>query len=256
MDSAANIRHHASFRFHGILNDFLPPARRNARIDYGFHGKPAVKDAVEAIGPPHPEVGQILVNGITVDFFHPLQPQDQVEVFPAGPLPPGPEKERLPENERPANAFVLDVHLGKLAKALRLLGFDTRYQNNFSDQAIAAIAASENRIVLTRDVGLLKQKVIRWGYWLRSQHPDEQVGEVIRYFGLAGEGHPFSRCLACNSPIVEVAKEEVWEQLPPKTRLYFEQFYRCPSCRRVYWKGSHYDRMQAFVDQIASSGGA
>lgn len=250
MDSTVDKQNNSSFRFYGSLNDFLLSAQRDTWIAYGFHGRPAVKDAIEAIGVPHPEVDLILTNGTPADFSYSLQPHDRVEVYPVNTTAPRPERVSLSVEQPAPKKFVLDVHLGKLAKALRMLGFDTCYQNDFSDQAIAAISARENRIVLTRDVGLLKQKTIRWGYWLRSQHPEEQLEEVMRYFGLAGELSPFTRCLACNTPIVEVAKEEVWEKLPPKTRLYFQQFYECPSCRRVYWKGSHYDRMQAFVQRV------
>jgi uncharacterized protein with PIN domain len=240
------------FRFHGSLNDFLPFARRNTWTSYGFRGKPAVKDAIEAIGVPHPEVDLILVNHSPVGFFHPLQPQDQVEVYPANPTDQRPGGMDPLAKPASGSKFVLDVHLGKLAKAMRMLGFDTCYQNDLSDKAIAAIAEEENRIVLTRDVGLLKHKAIRRGYWLRSQQPEEQVEEVIRRFRLEKELHPFTRCLACNSQIVAVAKETVWNRLPPQTKRYFHEFFQCPTCERVYWKGSHFDRMQEYIRKVTA----
>jgi uncharacterized protein len=242
--------HWASFRFFGSLNDFLPAAKKEVAFSYHFTGLPAVKDSIEALGVPHPEVAVILIDGQPAVLTTPLQPRNQVAVYPFEPTaswPPG-YSLRIPA-PTPAR-FVLDVHLGKLARNLRLLGFDAYYQNDHSDQAIAALAARENRLVLTRDIGLLKQKTITWGYWLRSQDPEVQLREVIGYFRLQHQLAPFTRCLACNAGIVAVDRETVWEALPPNTRRYFQEFYQCTHCKRVYWKGSHFDRMQAFVEQV------
>ncbi len=229
----------ASFIFHDMLNDFLPKARKYTRIAYTFEGTPAVKDAMEAIGVPHPEVGLITINGAAVDFMHPLHAGDEVEVFPV---------DYTSEQTVPVK-FVLDVHLGKLAKLLRMLGFDTLYETDYTDQDIARLAQTENRIALTRDVGLLKQKAVKWGYWLRSQHANEQLEEVMRRFGLKDQAQPFKRCLTCNGNILQVEKDLVLERLPPKTKLYFDEFYQCACCDRVYWKGSHYERMQQYIEQ-------
>lgn len=242
--------HWAAFRFFGSLNDFLPNVKKDVTFPYHFTGLPAVKDSIEAIGVPHPEVAAILINSLPAQLTTPLHSGHQVDVYPFDPhhsWPPGFDL-RMPV-PRPAR-FVLDVHLGKLARNLRLLGFDTIYRNDYSDQEIAALAARENRLVLTRDVGLLKQKIITWGYWLRSQQPQIQITEVLRYFQLQQQLAPFTRCLECNAGIVAVAKETVWEQLPPNTRRYFQEFYQCTHCKRVYWKGSHFERMRAFVDLL------
>ncbi|GAB3536463.1 Mut7-C RNAse domain-containing protein [Pontibacter brevis] len=216
---------------------------------YRFTGTPAVKDAIEAIGVPHPEVGVILVNDLPVPFSYPLQAHDKVAVYPADANQNWPGGFSLQAKPPTPERFVLDVHLGKLVRALRMLGFDTCYENDYSDRTIANIAATEERIVLTRDVGLLKQKTIRWGYWLRSQHLEEQLAEVVNYFNLQRHFTPFTRCMACNGNIKEVSKEAVVAQLPPKTKLYFDEFFQCDSCNRVYWKGSHYERMQQFIQQ-------
>jgi hypothetical protein len=192
---------------------------------------PAIKDAIEALGIPHVEVETIMVNGTSVGFYHPLGPEDKVEVYPFTQLPAHPQH------------FILDVHLGKLARLLRLLGFDTLYQNDFTDKFIAETAENQDRIVLTRDVGLLKNKIIKWGYWLRSQDPFLQLQEVIQRFRLKKRMHPFSRCLACNGIIKPVNKNEILYLLPPNTRNFFDEFYQCQSCKRIYWKGSHYQRM-------------
>ncbi|WP_161888071.1 Mut7-C RNAse domain-containing protein [Pontibacter russatus] len=238
----------ATFTFYGSLNDFLPRAKREMQLLYRFAGAPAVKDAIEALGVPHPEVAVILINEKPVGFYHSLQPGDTVAVYPAGWREFFPADFSLRSGEAAPEKFVLDVHLGRLARALRMLGFDSCYRNDYTDQDIAHIAQSENRTVLTRDVGLLKQKSIQWGYWLRSQHLEAQLQEVITYFNLQDRLQPFSRCIACNGTITEVPKESVIAQLPPKTRLYFHEFYQCTGCNRVYWKGSHYDRMQRIIE--------
>lgn len=246
----------ARFCFYGSLNDFIQASRRDKTwITYPFKDTPAVKDAIEAIGIPHPEVKAILLNGTTVGFLQPLHNLDQVEVFPYDHNLELPQNYSISSLYAGTERFVLDVHLGKLARALRMLGFDTLYENDYSDKTIAEIAERERRIVLSRDVGLLKQKSIQWGYWLRSQQSEEQLAEVVRYFKLHAKFHPFTRCLACNGIIEEVSKESVLDLLPPRTRQYFNEFFRCRSCRRVYWKGSHYDHMQEFIRTVNSSSG-
>lgn len=241
----------AHFCFYGSLTDFLQaPGQEKIRIAYRFKDKPALKDAIEAIGIPHPEVAAMLVNGTAAGFFDPLHPLDQVEVFPAGHLPAVPHDYALRNPNPEPEKFVLDVHLGKLARFLRMLGFDTLYENHYADKNITEIAEKERRIVLSRDVGLLKQKIVQWGYWLRSQQAEEQLAEVVRYFRLRAQFNPFTRCMACNGIIEETSKNSVWDQLPLKTRRYYNEFYQCTSCGRIYWKGSHYERMQAFIRSI------
>ncbi|MBF9254595.1 hypothetical protein I2I11_14920 [Pontibacter sp. 172403-2] len=242
--------HQADFLFHGALNDFLPQTSRHTLLRYTFRDAPAVKDAIEAIGVPHPEVEVALVNDVPVTLLHPLRPHDQVALFPAGPEYTWPAGYALKARTPPEIKFVLDVHLGKLARLLRMLGFDTCYENHYADKTIARIAEQDNRMVLTRDVGLLKQKIIEWGHWLRSQQPGEQLAEVIHYYELAGKFRPFERCMACNGKITQVSKAAILDKLPPKTKMYFNEFFQCLCCKRIYWKGSHYERMQQFVVQL------
>jgi uncharacterized protein len=236
----------ARFKFHATLNDFLELHRRDTWINYSFVESPAVKDAIEAMGVPHPEVNAIVVNSSAVDFTYKLQSGDEFEVYPNG----FPATINLIPNYNLPYRFVLDVHLGKLARLLRLLGFDTVFDADLSEKELVTIAVNRNRILLSRGVNILKHKTIVHGYWLRSQQPETQLQEVIRYYSLAGEFQIFTRCMVCNGAIVPVAKGKVQDQLPPKTRLYFHEFYQCQHCRRVYWKGSHYERMQQFVTSL------
>ncbi|QMU28025.1 Mut7-C RNAse domain-containing protein [Adhaeribacter radiodurans] len=240
----------AYFRFYGNLNDFLPSLQKEKEVKYSFTGTPAVKDAIEALGIPHPEVDIVLINGQPTQFTNLLQANDSVAVYPTGT-----NHVNLAAYSRQAtlpvwHKFILDVHLGKLAKNLRLLGFDTLYRTDYDNKTIVQLAGAEERIILTRDVGLLKHKTVLWGYWLRSQHPEKQLTEVLAYFKFLPPFQPFTRCLVCNGILAWVPKETVLEQLPPKTKLYFQEFYQCQNCLRVLWKGSHYDRMQVFVQQL------
>lgn len=244
----------ASFRFYGNLNDFLPKRQREVAVLYQFTGSPAVKDAIEALGVPHAEVAIILADEIPVDFNYKLKAGDKIEVFPKALQADFPEACRLlPALPEPIS-FILDVHLGKLARNLRLVGLDSFYEKDYGDKQLAELATSQNRVVLTRDVGLLKLKRIEWGYWLRSQNPEEQLLEVVKHYNLVQKLQPFTRCLACNGLILPVTKASVLDELPPKTRMYFTDFYQCSDCRRVYWKGSHYGHMQLFLQKYYRSG--
>jgi uncharacterized protein len=240
----------ALFYFHGSLNDFLPLAQKGIASSYKFNGAPSVKDAIEAIGVPHVEVNVILVNSNPVTFSYLLQEKDEVQVYPAGKSYDWPTGYALIRQPADPPCFVADVHLGTLARNLRLLGFDTVYENSYDDKTIVSIACKENRIVLTRDVGLLKHKAIEMGYWLRSQQMQAQLAEVVRYYQLQNKLQPFVRCMVCNGRIEPVEKEALQQLLPHKTLLYFNEFFQCTSCRKVYWKGSHYQKMLQLLNQV------
>ncbi len=196
------------------------------------------------------QVQAIFANGTAVDFFYALKGQEQVKIYPVEIPLQLPEGYLLRSEIGGTGKFILDVHLGKLARTLRMLGFDCYYENEQSDQEIAARAEREDRIVLSRDVGLLKHKVIQQGHWLRSQNPEEQLREVIHYYKLVDKFRPFTRCLACNGNIVETEKAKVVHRLPPKTRQYYKDFFQCLSCEKVYWKGSHYEQMKASLNAL------
>lgn len=224
------------FKFFGNLKDFLE--RRN--FQHTVKGRPSIKDTIEALGVPHTEVGRILVNGRRVNFSYQHDDADSIEIYPHAL-----SAERLPRFPR----FVLDSHLGKLARHLRLLGFDTLYRKEFPDPEIVVIAKRNGRIVLTRDIGLLKNKAIRRGYWIRSPDPTQQIKEVLKRFGLARRLRPFSRCLECNGKIRQMAKTRLQHLLPEKVKMYYNKFYQCSACRKVYWQGSHYAKLVRVVKQ-------
>lgn len=203
-----------------------------------FRGRQSVKHLVESLGAPHTEIGRIQVNGREEALGWITQEGDRVEVHPI-------------ENGCPIEPrFLLDCHLGRLTAHLRMLGFDCLYQNDYDDEVMTGIAKREARILLTRDRRLLMRKVIQHGYCLRSLEPLEQLMEVIQRFDLTDKIQPFHRCLRCNHPLESVDKEAILERLEPLTKLYFDEFRVCPACRQIYWKGSHYERMQKLIERI------
>jgi len=244
--------HAATFRFYAELNDFLSPKNGGRERLYRFAGAPSVKDAVEAQGVPHTEVDLILADNAPVGFEYHLRNGDRIAVYPvfeSFDLSPVASVRKAPLRDV---RFVLDVHLGKLARWLRLLGFDALYRNDFRDADIAALAATDKRVVLTCDRGLLHRKEITHGYWVRARRPEEQIVEVLRRFQLERSVHPFERCLECNSRIQPVNKTEVLKSLQPKTRRFYDAFRRCEGCGKVYWEGKHYERMVAKLEAVLS----
>ncbi|MBV9385783.1 MAG: Mut7-C ubiquitin/RNAse domain-containing protein [Chroococcidiopsidaceae cyanobacterium CP_BM_ER_R8_30] len=243
----------SDFRFYAELNDFLPPSRRQVRFTYVFEGRGSIKDMIESLGVPHTEVDLILVNGESVDFSYLVQDGDRIDVYPVS------ESSHITPlvNVRPkpllVPRFVLDIHLGKLATCLRMLGFDTLYRNDYTDEELAQISSTQGRILLTRDRGVLMRSVVTHGYYVRATHPPQQVVEVLRRFNLFEAVVPFQRCLRCNGLLQPVSKETIIDQLQPQTQEYMDEFHRCVECGQIYWKGSHYERMQHFIEQVLRS---
>lgn len=240
----------AQFRFYAELNDLLSPQRRGRSFVYTFAVPPSLKDAIEAFGVPHTEIGLILVNGEAAVFSRLLRDGDSISVYPVFrslDLTPLAALQPRPEGEM---RFVLDTHLGKLAAHLRMLGFDSLYRNDCSDEELAHVSATQQRTLLSRDRGLLKRSVVTCGYLVRGAHPQEQLREVVRHFDLSRSMVPFRRCLQCNATLRPVAKEIVNGRLPPQTRQRYDQFHLCPECGRVYWKGSHYQHMKALIEPL------
>jgi uncharacterized protein len=228
----------AHFLFFGRLNDFLPRNLREQSIRLDFRGRQSIKHLAESLGVPHPEIGQVQVNSQEGTLSIITEDGDRVEVHP---IPNG-----CPVEPR----FVLDNHLGRLTAYLRMLGFDCLYRNDYHDEELAEIAQREERILLSRDRRLLMRKFVVHGYCLRSLDSLEQLTEVIQRFELAKRIIPFHRCLRCNHPLKSVAKEEILDRLEPLTKQYFDKFQICPACQQIYWKGSHYERMQKLIEQI------
>jgi uncharacterized protein with PIN domain len=240
----------ASFRFYAELNDFLPTARRGIAFTHAFTGTPSVKDVVEALGVPHTEIDLVLADGVSVDFGWRLHDGARVGVYPVFESIDVAEVTRVRAAPLRELRFVLDVHLGRLARHLRMLGFDAAWDGAADDAALAATASREHRILLTRDRGLLKRRAVTHGYCVRASAPRLQLTEVVRRLDLARAITPFSRCLRCNGLLVPVAKAEVADRLPPRVRERQQAFRRCAGCGRVYWAGTHHERMTGLVASL------
>jgi uncharacterized protein with PIN domain len=234
----------AYFRFYEELNDFLPKERKKNRFPWSFSGNPSVKHAIEALGVPHTEVDLILANGQSVDFSFPVHPDDDFAVYPVFESMDISCVTHLREQPLRDPKFVADAHLGKLAKYLRLYGFDTLYRNDIGDGEIISLAETGRRIVLTRDRDLLKNKRVTRGYYVHAQQPDNQLLEVLTRLDLRNAARPFTRCIVCNGLVQAVDKKSIEKILLPKTQLYYHEFWQCDSCKRIYWKGSHWERMR------------
>jgi uncharacterized protein with PIN domain len=241
----------AVFRFYEELNDFLPEGLRKRELEIGIDRARSVKDAIESAGIPHTEVDLILVDGRSVGFGHVLRGGERVAVYPvfeALDIAPVTRLRELPlRNPR----FVADGHLGKLARHLRMAGFDTLWANDWDDDRIVGLAAGEARTILTRDKGMLRRKEVDRGYFVRAVESEAQLREVVRALQLERLVSPFTRCRECNSPLEDVPKDAVLDRLPPKVRDFYDAFKRCPGCERVFWEGSHFQRMKEVMARIA-----
>ncbi|MGD9898269.1 MAG: Mut7-C RNAse domain-containing protein [Calditrichaceae bacterium] len=237
-------------RFYAELNDFLPADKQFIRFNQRFKGTPSVKDLIEAAGVPHPEIDLILVNSESVNFAYKISDHDQISVYPEFELLNITPIIRLRARPLRITKFILDINLGKLAKYLRILGFDTYYNNKLDDSEIVSLAGLEHRIILTKDIGLLKYKAVTHGFWIRSVYVREQLREVVEKLDIGQQAKPFTRCAHCNGELEIVPKEVVRDRLEPRTKKYFSEFRQCPDCEKIYWKGSHFKRMQKIFDDL------
>lgn len=238
--------------FYQSLNDFIAPALSAIEIIHNLDRKASVKDMIESFNVPHTEVELILVNGIAVDFSYIVQDGDSIQVYPAEGNPEAGSLLPLrPGLSRPP-VFVVDANLGKLARYLRLLGFDCLYRNDFSDAALAKIASEQQRTVLTRDRSLLQRRIITHGYFVRADMPKIQTREVLKRFNLYPLIKPLTRCAHCNGKLVETDKQEIEHHLEPLTRKYYENFLICPQCGQIYWQGGHYVRIKSLINEFST----
>ncbi len=240
----------AEFRFYEELNDFLPREQRKRTFSYRFRGTPSVKDAIQALGVPHSAVDLILVDGEPVNFSHRLIGDERVAVYPVFESLDISPIHRLRARPLRRPHFVIDVHLGKCARYLRMLGFDCIYEPDWDDETIIDFALENRRIILTRDRGILKQTRVTHGYWVRSKNPVDQVREVLAALDLNAQIRPLTRCLDCNGVIHQVGKVQIGGEVDPAILSRFDAFWRCRDCGKIYWRGSHHARMLQRIQML------
>lgn len=241
-------------RFYAELKDFLSAEQRSGTVTRTFDVPGNVKDVIEGCGVPHTEVDLILVNGESVDFSYRVADGDRISVYPVFEAFDLSSVVRVRPQPLRDVRFVLDVHLGRLAGYLRLLGFDTVWSNVWSDHELVGISTGQGRILLTRDVGLLKHGSITHGYFVRATNPRRQLTEVVRRFHLAGSLSPFTRCMECNGSLEPAEKADIADRLPPATRRHFDEYRTCSTCESIYWRGSHYRRLNEIVEDARRAG--
>jgi uncharacterized protein len=240
----------ALFRFYAELNDFLPVEKRMTSFYCSFDGRQTVKHQIEAMGVPHTEVDLVLINGRSAGFEELLADGDHVSVYPVFESFDVAPVSRVRPCPLRVIHFVADAHLGKLAAYLRMLGFDALYRNDYQDDELVALSASERRILLTRDRDLLKRRALTHGHFVRETTARLQLAEVVERFDLAGSIKPFTRCMECNGALEPASREAVFDEVPPLSRQSAGRFSRCRECGKIYWDGSHYRRMKQFIAQV------
>lgn len=247
---------HATFRFYEELNDFLAADRRGREFTVRCARAATTKHMIEALGVPHTEVEVILVNGESVGFERLLADGDRVAVYPVFEAFDVAPLLRLRPQPLRTSRFVADAHLGGLAHLLRMMGFDTLYDNAFADHEIERLALHEHRVVLTRDRGLLERRGVTHGVYVRALRSPAQLREVFERLQLARSARPFTRCLHCNARLVATTKAQALPQLPPRVAAAFDRFSACEGCARVFWEGSHWRRMRVLIDDLLGDAAA
>jgi uncharacterized protein with PIN domain len=244
----------ATLRFYEELNNYLPPARRRRDIRLRFDPPCPVRHLIEGLHVPHTEIELILIDGVSVPLDAPVHDGDRIAVYPVfEALDVSPLVRLRPAPLRDPRFFA-DAQLGRLARYLRLLGFDTLYENAVDDAELVRRAAESGRIILSRDRDLLMRRAVTHGIHIREDAPRQQLARVMARCDLAGQARPFTRCLECNGPIEPVRRADVLDQLEPATRAYYDAFWRCAGCGRIYWKGTHYRRLEALVRDVLGMG--
>lgn len=225
------------------LDSLLRRGKTSDDLECRFEGPQSLKHIIESLGIPHTEFGVLRANGVPVTPGYLVQDRDLIEA--AGIAPPS--------DLDPEPRFVLDGHLGRLAAHLRMLGLDCLYRYDYEDGELTDVAAGEGRILLTRDRRLLMRKTVLDGYLVRSLEPRQQLHQVVRRFRLTRWIRPFQRCIRCNHLLQSVEKQDILGRLEPLTSRYYSEFHICPACKQIYWKGTHYERMQKIISSLGQT---
>ena len=232
---------------HGSLTDFISAKdKEKTSLIINFKLSPSAKDVIEAQGIPHTAIYKLQVNGSKKSLDYHIRAGDTLKVFPFEMADPG---DYVTVYSSPS-AFIANGHVAKLGRDLRLLGLDTLIETNSGDQRIINLSNKERRMILTRDLNLLKNGSARFGYWVRSTDPEMQLKEVLHRFDLRKQMKPFTRCTTCNGLLKEVSLEKIADKVPPKVKEWCSKYKQCNRCGKIYWKGSHYEKLKEKVEQV------
>lgn len=229
----------------GELRDHLDRASTGGTVHVTLELPAGLRDIVQSLGIPHVECREVSVNGRRSTWRHTVAEGDEIVLSSRYPLVTPPPDPR----------FLLDDHLGKLARHVRLLGLDAEHETGADDADLARRSVAESRTLLTRDRGLLMRAVLRDGRFIRAVDPRQQAIEVMRSFALTTVVAPLTRCLECNTMLVAATLEEIADRVPASTAARQDRFQRCPGCRRAYWEGTHTDQLRARARDILEAAG-
>lgn len=238
------------FRFYEELNDYLPKELRKVWFEYSFPDGSNLKNAILSMGVPPEKIDLILVNQQSKGFDYLLHDGDQISVFPTFELFNISGISQIREKPLQNPKFICDVHLGRLCKYLRMLGWDTLYSNQYTPEEMVAISRQENRIILSRNYKLTRDREVTHSYWIRSANPLEQISDLTDKLDLTTGADQLTRCLNCNDKLLAIEKQEILERLQPLTMKYHTEFLWCATCNQIYWKGTHFENMLKFIHQL------
>ncbi len=239
-------------RCYAELNDHLAPGLRFTAFPVPVPGDTTIAGLLALLGIPRSEVDLVLRNGEVAQFETHIAGGDRVSMYPVFETFDIGRIQRLRSRPLRRPAFVLDVHLGKLATFLRMFGFDAFFTPTSTDDQLISISLEEHRVLLSKDRALLRDPRLVRAYAVETDNPRKQILEVVKRFDLGGSAEPLSRCLPCNILLVSAAKEAVLERIPARVGAACERFAACPKCGRIYWEGTHYKRMMAFIAEVVT----
>lgn len=238
-----------SFRFYEELNNYLPEEMQKVWVENRIETQASIGEIIQSLGIPLDDIDLILVNQQSKGFEYFLHDGDRISIYPVFESFDISEMNRLRERLLRNPKFICDVHLGRLCKYLRMLGWDTLYSNEYTPEEMIERSLQEKRILLSRSIHLIRHQGLTHAWWVRSSNPLEQLNDLVTRLDLSKQADPLTRCLNCNSMLVEVNKMEIMDRLEDRTAKYYSEFFVCRTCDQIYWKGSHYESMVKFIEQ-------
>ena len=239
-----------TLRFYAELNDFLPPERRARDWTLTCEARAPVRHLIEGCGVPHTEVELILRNGESIGLEARAADGDRIAVYPMFEAFDVRPLLRLRPTPLRQPRFLADAHFGALARGLRMLGFDTLWHNDLGDAALVRLATEEGRTVLTRDRRLLMRRGVTHGCYVPQGPTDAQLGALVQRLQLCGDIAPFTRCIACNGTLALLPAAEARGLVPPAVANRHQDYWRCPGCARIYWRGTHWEAMCRRIETL------
>ncbi len=236
--------------FHGNLFELLSKKLKSSEVGYSLNRRATIKDIIESLGIPHTEVGKIEKGEEQLTFHHIGVAGEPYHIYPFTCDTPVLRPTILRPLPFSSISFIADDTVGKLRRNMRMAGLDTSAAPLKPLTEIAASATQQQRILITRNRDLLKCKDVIFGQLVRSGDHVIQLREVFCRYTFAERPIPFSRCLECNIFLLDAQKKDILDELQPLTRKYYFSFKKCPGCTRIFWHGSHLEKMRGIVNSV------